>query len=83
MNITEREREVLGELDAANRSFINIGYRDGWVRPMDCGGSNGSHHGATLQRLLKKGLVDRKGWRGIRRTNWYMINDAGRACLQS
>lgn len=31
-----------------------------WVRPMDIGGSDGSHHSATLKRLIRRGIVERK-----------------------
>jgi hypothetical protein len=55
----DKEREVLLGLEWAVR--CNQGPQmDGWVRPMDVGGSNCSHHSATLKRLLKRGLVERK-----------------------
>jgi len=31
-----------------------------WVRPMDIGGTAGSYHSRVLQRLTKKGLVQKK-----------------------
>lgn len=41
---------------------------DEWLRPMDMGGRDGSHHSSTLRTLIRKGLVERKprteGWRG-------------------
>src|SRR5262245_44466897 len=79
--LTKRDIEVLRELEAANRSPEGLGHRDGWAAPMDCGGSNGSHHGETLRKLYARGLTDRKSWTGQRRTNWYKINDAGRQAL--
>lgn len=56
MELTEREIEVLRELvpscsDEAPR----------WMRPMDVGGSNGSHHSATLAKLVRKGLAEDTG----------------------
>lgn len=32
---------------------------EGWLMPMDFGGTNGSHHSATATRLAKYGLVYR------------------------
>lgn len=29
-----------------------------WARPLDLGGSNGSHHSNTLNKLAKKGMVN-------------------------
>lgn len=82
--LTERDIDTLGELRAATDSFIKQGnYKDGWVMPMDCGGSNGSHHSYTLHKLAKRGLCDRKKY-GNRREKGscrYRINDAGRAFL--
>lgn len=34
--------------------------RKSWVRPMDIGASDGSHHSDTLRGLAKLGLVERK-----------------------
>lgn len=31
-----------------------------WCRPMDLGAFDGSHHSATLTRLARKGVVERK-----------------------
>lgn len=47
--LTERDREVLRELPT-----------DEFVRPMDIGGRNSSHHSATLSKLVRYGLVERK-----------------------
>ncbi len=56
-SVTEREREVLKALKWGVDK--NQGPRgDGWMRPMDIGGSNGSHHHRTLQILVKRGLVE-------------------------
>jgi hypothetical protein len=81
--LTERDLDTLGELEAANRSFEQQQHRGGWAKPMDCGGSNGSHHSATLAKLFKAKLADRKGYTPGQRAVWtYKINDAGRVELE-
>jgi hypothetical protein len=47
----ERDAQVLKNL---------AHHGDRFVRPMDLGGMDGSHHSATLARLVKRGLVERK-----------------------
>lgn len=47
--MTENQAEVLEGLNQM-----------GWLRPMDFGGSNGSHHGVTARRMEKQGWVE---WR--------------------
>ena len=47
--MNEQEREVLGELRGGD-----------WVRPMDVGGTDGSHHSRTLARLSEQGLAERR-----------------------
>lgn len=47
--LTERDRDVL--LCVPHDSF---------VRPMDIGGSNGSHHSPTLQKLARLGLIEQR-----------------------
>lgn len=85
-DLTERDIDTLGELRAATDSFIRQdNWREGWVMPMDCGGSNGSHHSYTLHKLAKRGLCDRKKY-GNRREKGscrYRINDAGRTFLDA
>ena len=56
--ITDRDLIVLGELRAANKNHLEVGFRKGWARPMDCGGFNGSHHSKTLQKLARLGFVE-------------------------
>lgn len=51
--LTERETEVLNELRSWN-------YGERWARPMDVGGSNGSHHSATLAKLVRLGYAESK-----------------------
>lgn len=47
--MTERERKLLARLDETE-----------FLRPMDVGGRDGSHHSATLARLARKGLAERR-----------------------
>lgn len=47
--ITKRQRDVLRDLSVTE-----------FLRPMDVGGRDGSHHSATLAQLAKLGLVERK-----------------------
>jgi len=49
IRVSEREMELLINLSDEN-----------WRRPMDVGAWDGSHHSATLTRLAKRGLVERK-----------------------
>lgn len=49
MKLTPRQEEVLNELPD-----------EGWWRPMDIGGRDGSDHSAVLASLVKKGLAERK-----------------------
>jgi hypothetical protein len=49
--LSDRKREVLDALS---------GLHEGWARPMDVGGRDGSHHSATLAQLAKHGLAERK-----------------------
>lgn len=56
--MTDRDLETLNELEAANKNLADVGFRNGWARPMDCGGFNGSHHSKTLQKLALLGFVD-------------------------
>ncbi|HEY5959160.1 MAG TPA: hypothetical protein VIV60_21530 [Polyangiaceae bacterium] len=55
MKLSERERRVLVDLEAC----------DVPVTPLMIGGSDGSHHSATLNRLVAKGLVERKKYHAI------------------
>lgn len=53
--LTEREIQVLGELECAVRQ--NHGRR---IAPIDLGGKDGSHHSSTLARLCAKGYATRR-----------------------
>lgn len=84
-DLTERDIDTLGDLRAATDNFIRLdNYRDGWVMPMDCGGSNGSHHSYTLHKLAKRGLCERKkyGTHFGKGSCRYRINQAGRDYLE-
>lgn len=73
--LTEKELDVLGELECAKRTVP--GWK-GWLTPMFCGGSDGSHHSATLARLVRSGLVERKRRAGyVRASYFYRITRAG------
>ena len=86
--LTERDVETLRELRAASDDAIKLDTRemrcDGWVQPLDCGGSNGSHHSHTLAKLAKRDLAERHKWGGRRDKGscLYRINDAGRQFLR-
>jgi hypothetical protein len=67
--------ETLGELIAAADSYIKRGENgERGFAPIDFGGSNGSHHGATATKLAARGLVDQKkrgySW-GSSPARWY------------
>jgi len=47
--LTPRQSEVLRDLSDTE-----------FLRPMDVGGRDGSHHSATLAGLVKRGLVERR-----------------------
>lgn len=82
--LTERDFETLRELRAATDDHIaQDNYRGGWVMPMDCGASNGSHHSYTLTKLAKRGLADRKKYGGPHEKGScrYRINETGRAYI--
>lgn len=64
LTIEERDAEVLSAL----RDMRQL--RQGWVKPIDIGGQDCSHHSSTLNRLIKKGLVERKVWGGYMRLNY-------------
>jgi hypothetical protein len=59
--LTDRDMETLGELIACQDSAARHGWdvNRGWA-PLDFGGSNGSHHGATATKLVARGLAEHK-----------------------
>ena len=56
-SLTMRERRMLDDLASQKRSA--------WLRPMDLGGGDGSHHCNTLHKLITLGLVERKKYHAI------------------
>lgn len=81
--MSAREHAVLADLASLPR---------GWVRPMDIGGTNGSHHAQTLARLCRKGLAKRRPRPTLMnvlihpkrpRSYRYRITRAGRAALRN
>jgi Mn-dependent DtxR family transcriptional regulator len=92
MKLSEHEQECLSALIAVND---HPRHPMKWARPLDLGGSNGSYHSNTLNRLAKKGLVNFRFREGVepaegengkrffasRGAKLYRINDAGRAAI--
>jgi hypothetical protein len=79
LRLTENQRDVLQGLYDAG---------DGWLRPMDFGARDASHHSGTATRLCKRGLVERSdaftGSISGRRKVWlYRITPAGLDALQN
>lgn len=90
--LTARDLETLRALRSASDSAIKHDCREagsqGFVRTMDCGGTDGSHHSVTLVKLVKRGLAEvymareKKPWRSkLGGGKRYRITDAGRAML--
>lgn len=77
MILTDRDMDVLRELESCARAR----YGNGWARPLDVGGRNGSHHSYTLNKLVKGGFAEskqRSGWgTGERGSKIYRITKAG------
>jgi hypothetical protein len=62
--LSERDLETLDNLESATNHGIEENWREGLVRVMDFGGTNGSHHGATLCKLAKRGFAE-QGEQGL------------------
>lgn len=80
--LTERDYEVLSALQAHEQNMTELGLSRG-AHPMDLGGRNGTHHSATLNKLVRHGLVSRSypprpGHRGSQR---YKLTDEGRRII--
>lgn len=73
--LSEREADVL----------MTMAGSDYWVRPMDIGGSDASHHSATLRRLVSRGYVERRrrSATSSRPSYEYRITDAGNAAARA
>lgn len=63
--MTERQFTILRDLDDER-----------WMRPMDVGGRDASHHSATMAQLVRKGLAERRT-RGSDRSFEYRRTPAG------
>lgn len=83
--LTARDLETLREIEAAN--WCNRSWRNGFVRVMDFGGMNASHHAKTAQKLVRHGLVEPSrthkipGYANARPGILYRCTDAGRALI--
>lgn len=90
MNLSENEKEILREAEYVHRKPVNgvrwTGGYTGWFTPLVVGGSSRSHHSYTLQKLVKKGLIEtcqRRSLSGIRGSRIYRITEPGlRAAFQ-
>lgn len=89
MALTERDIEVLGDLEAAVRNYQNVGIGS-YVRPLDCGGGNGSDHSYRLSKLARLGYAKdkqrglpegKKLARGYRGSKEYTITEEGLAVV--
>lgn len=70
--LTNNQFDVLWQLD--DKKFL---------KPMDFGAWNGSHHSITAQRLVQKGFVERRGYLAhTRRVNKYRRTPAGKAAFE-
>lgn len=87
--LTDRDFETLGEIISAvdQRSKYSSYPETIGVKPLDFGGSNGSHHSLTATKLVKHGMAEhRKGYgewgkssTHYRGSKQYRATDAGRA----
>lgn len=80
--LTERDYEILSALQAHEQNMTELGLSRG-AHPMDLGGRNGTHHSATLNKLVRHGLASRSypprpGHRGSQR---YKLTDEGRRII--
>lgn len=83
MRVTQRDIEVLSDLRFAVDDHKKVSGGE-WVRPLDCGGTDGSDHSYRLTKLAKMELAERKkfpGWGG-RGSCRYTITEKGRASLR-
>lgn len=79
----ERDREILADLQAACDNYKKVCDTD-WVRPLDCGGGNGSDHSYRLTKLARLGYAEAKQnftW-GRRGSRSYRITEKGAALLK-
>lgn len=72
--LTETQHDVL-----INFCCAGFGVNE-WVRPMDIGGGDGTHHSAVLSQLEHRGLVESKPRMGVlaaRGSKLYRLTPAG------
>lgn len=82
--MTERDIEVLRELEFACRNHAALGFLDGWARPLDCGATDSSDHSYRLAKLVRLGMAEakqRSALRGRRGSKLYRITDDGQQVL--
>ena len=82
--MNERNADALYGLCAGLKLTLKggevVGVWGRFMRPMDIGGTDGSHHSQTLRRLAARGWVEssaRHGLAGLRRHRLYRITLAG------
>lgn len=75
MKLTERQRDVLTELNACGL--------ESWSRPLDVGGHSHSYHSAVLNQLARKGLAEIRNQPAhmMRPPKYYKITRQGRVVL--
>ena len=77
--MNDRDFEVLNGMTGAKEI---VPAWKGWLTPMFLGGRDASHHSATLNKLRRHGLVERKRRAGWSRPSWlYRITATGRKAL--
>lgn len=84
--ISENEYDVLNELAACDRARQRVlDHEPGWARPMDVGGSDGSHHSKTLAALYRRGYAERarRSAFGTRGSWLYKVTALGYATLHN
>lgn len=83
LNFKSQERKSMIRLTARQRDLLYHQLADDyWLTPMKLGGTDGSHHSATLAQLARKGLVERRSRGGHTRNAWeYRRTPAGKAAV--
>lgn len=79
--VNERELEIMRTLIRHEDTCDRYGWKRK-AKPLDLGGSNGSHHSATLKAMARKGWVEDIGYFcHSRRVCIYRSTEAGRAAV--
>lgn len=63
--LTDRDLETLDGFMQVSADRLKHGASE-WMMPLDCGGSNGSHHSYTLSKLARRGYARMKKYGGPR-----------------